>query len=134
MDAARAMNGGEEAERSREVVIRVRDLVVEFGRHRVMKGLDLDVYRGEVLGFVGGSGQGKSVLTRAILGLLHKTSGRIEVFGQDRDRLERKGAASPGAALGRAVSKRRAVLGTDRQAEHSAADARELRSFAAFHG
>ncbi|MFY9658708.1 MAG: ATP-binding cassette domain-containing protein, partial [Methylocystis sp.] len=87
MNAARAMNGGGEAEQSREVVIRVRDLVVAFGRHQVMKGLDLDVYRGEVLGFVGGSGQGKSVLTRAILGLLHKTSGRIEVFGQDRDRL-----------------------------------------------
>ena len=87
MDAARAMNGGNKGESGREVVIRVRDLIIEFGRHRVMKGLDLDVYRGEVLGFVGGSGQGKSVLTRAILGLLPKTSGRIEIFGQDRDRL-----------------------------------------------
>jgi phospholipid/cholesterol/gamma-HCH transport system ATP-binding protein len=87
MNAARAMNGGNGAELERELVIRVRDLVVEFGRHRVMKGLNLDVYRGEVLGFVGGSGQGKSVLTRAILGLLPKASGRIEIFGQDRDRL-----------------------------------------------
>ena len=87
MNAARAMNGGDETAGGREVVIRVRDLIVEFGRHRVMKGLDLDVYRGEVLGFVGGSGQGKSVLTRAILGLLSKTSGRIEIFGQDRDKL-----------------------------------------------
>jgi len=90
MDAARAMNGGNEAESGREVVIRVRNLIVEFGRHRVMKGLDLDVYRGEVLGFVGGSGQGKSVLTRAILGLLPKTSGRIEIFGQDRDSLSER--------------------------------------------
>jgi len=90
MNAARATNGGDEAESGREVVIRVRDLIVEFGRHRVMKGLDLDVYRGEVLGFVGGSGQGKSVLTRAILGLLSKTSGRIEIFGQDRDQLSER--------------------------------------------
>jgi len=72
---------------SREVVIRVRDLVVGFGDRLVMKGLDLDVYRGEVLGFVGGSGQGKSVLTRTILGLVPKREGKIEVFGQDRDTL-----------------------------------------------
>ena len=46
----------------------MRDLVVQFGEHRVMDGLDLDVFRGEVLGFVGGSGQEKSVLMRASLG------------------------------------------------------------------
>ncbi|MBV1702194.1 MAG: ATP-binding cassette domain-containing protein [Hyphomicrobiales bacterium] len=50
-----------------------------------MNGLDLDVRRGEVLGFVGGSGTGKSVLTRTILGLIHKRAGSIEVFGQDFD-------------------------------------------------
>ncbi|ARN83556.1 ABC transporter ATP-binding protein [Methylocystis bryophila] len=84
------MDGGNGAEAGREVVIRVRDLVIEFGRNRVMKGLNLDVYRGEVLGFVGGSGQGKSVLTRAILGLLPKTAGRIEIFGHDRDSLSER--------------------------------------------
>jgi len=47
---------------TKEIVISVRDLVVQFGEHRVMDGLDLDVFRSEVLGFVGGSGQGKSVL------------------------------------------------------------------------
>ena len=54
---------------NRDVIISVRDLVVGFGDKTIVKGLNLDVYRGEVLGFVGGSGQGKSVLTRAILGL-----------------------------------------------------------------
>ncbi|WP_201281593.1 ABC transporter ATP-binding protein [Methylosinus sp. Ce-a6] len=68
-------------------IIRVRDLVVGFGQTLVMRGLDLDVYRGEVLGFVGGSGQGKSVLMRTILGLVEKRSGLIELFGRDRDRL-----------------------------------------------
>ena len=71
-----------------DVVIRVRDLVVGFGDKLVMKDLNLDVYRGEVLGFVGGSGQGKSVLTRAILGLVPKRAGTIEVFGQNRDALD----------------------------------------------
>jgi phospholipid/cholesterol/gamma-HCH transport system ATP-binding protein len=71
----------------REVVIRVRGLKVGFGDHLVMDGLDLDLYRGEVLGFVGASGAGKSVLTRTILGLLHKQAGTIEVFGYDIDKL-----------------------------------------------
>lgn len=69
---------------SREVIISVRDLVVGFGDKLVMNGLNLDVYRGEVLGFVGGSGQGKSVLTRAILGLVPTRSGHINIFGKDR--------------------------------------------------
>jgi len=70
-----------------ERIIAVRDIVVGFGDRLVMNGLSLDVYRGEVLGFVGGSGQGKSVLMRAILGLVPKRSGSIELFGQDRDAL-----------------------------------------------
>jgi phospholipid/cholesterol/gamma-HCH transport system ATP-binding protein len=70
-----------------ETTIRVRDLVVGFGDKLVMQGLDLDVYRGEVLGFVGGSGTGKSVLTRTILGLIRKRSGLIEIFGADVDSL-----------------------------------------------
>jgi phospholipid/cholesterol/gamma-HCH transport system ATP-binding protein len=71
----------------REAIIRVRDLKVGFGDKLVMDGLDLDLYRGEVLGFVGASGAGKSVLTRTILGLLHKQAGTIEVFGYDMDKL-----------------------------------------------
>ena len=71
----------------REAVIRVRGLKVGFGDRLVMDGLDLDLYRGEVLGFVGPSGAGKSVLTRTILGLLHKRAGTIEVFGHDVDKV-----------------------------------------------
>ena len=65
----------------------MRDLKVGFGAQQVMNGLDLDVHKGEVLGFVGGSGMGKSVLMRTILGLIPKHSGTIEVFGSDLDRL-----------------------------------------------
>lgn len=71
-----------------DAVIRVRDLKVAFGEKVIMDGLNLDVMRGEILGFVGGSGQGKSVLTRTILGLVRKQRGTIEVLGQDVDRLE----------------------------------------------
>jgi phospholipid/cholesterol/gamma-HCH transport system ATP-binding protein len=68
-------------------IIRVRDLVVGFRDKTILKGLTLDIRRGEILGFVGPSGQGKSVLTRTILGLVPKRSGTIEVFGRDVDAL-----------------------------------------------
>jgi phospholipid/cholesterol/gamma-HCH transport system ATP-binding protein len=73
--------------KGKEPIIRVRGLNVGFGTKLVLKGLDLDVCPREVTGFVGGSGQGKSVLTRAILGLIPKQAGTIEVFGEDIDRL-----------------------------------------------
>jgi phospholipid/cholesterol/gamma-HCH transport system ATP-binding protein len=71
----------------RDAIIRVRDLVVGFGDRTVLKGLNLDILRGEILGFVGPSGQGKSVLTRTLLGLVPKRAGSIEVFGEDVDAL-----------------------------------------------
>ena len=66
-----------------EAVISVRDLVVGFGGATVLDRVTLDVFRGEILGFVGGSGAGKSVLMRTIIGLLPKREGTIEVFGTD---------------------------------------------------
>jgi phospholipid/cholesterol/gamma-HCH transport system ATP-binding protein len=66
-------------------IIRVRDITVQFGTTRVLDGLNLDVRRGEILGFVGPSGAGKSVLTRTIIGLVPKVAGSIEVFGVDLD-------------------------------------------------
>ena len=66
-----------------ETVISVRDLVVGFGNVTVLDHAALDVFEGEILGFVGGSGAGKSVLMRTIIGLLPKRQGTIEVFGAD---------------------------------------------------
>jgi phospholipid/cholesterol/gamma-HCH transport system ATP-binding protein len=63
--------------------VSIRDLVVAFGDRRVLDHLTLDVRRGEILGFVGGSGSGKSVLLRTIIGLLPKSQGSISVFGTD---------------------------------------------------
>jgi phospholipid/cholesterol/gamma-HCH transport system ATP-binding protein len=67
----------------REVVIEVRGLVNRFGPQVVHDGLDLDIYRGEVLGVVGGSGTGKSVLLRSIVGLIRPAAGTVKVFGTD---------------------------------------------------
>ena len=64
-------------------VISVRNLVVGFGETTVLDHISLDVMRGEIPGFVGGSGAGKSVLMRAIIGLLPRRAGAIEVFGKD---------------------------------------------------
>ena len=64
-------------------IIRVRGLFNRFGAETVHDGLDLDVRRGEVLGIVGGSGSGKSVLLRTIVGLNRPAEGEIEVFGRD---------------------------------------------------
>lgn len=68
--------------------IRVRDLVVGFGDRVVLDHLDLDVHRGEILGFVGGSGSGKSVLLRTIIGLLPKRQGAVEVLSVDPDHVD----------------------------------------------
>lgn len=68
---------------SNDTIIRIRDLRVAFGDHVVLDGADLDVQRGEILGIVGGSGTGKSVTLRCVLGLLHPQGGSIQVFDQD---------------------------------------------------
>jgi phospholipid/cholesterol/gamma-HCH transport system ATP-binding protein len=66
-----------------ETLIEVRDVKVAFGETVVLDGLSLDVHRGEILGFVGASGSGKSVLLRTILGLTPKQAGAISVLGTD---------------------------------------------------
>ena len=66
----------------RELAIRIRGLRTGFGNQIILDGLDLDVHRGEILGVVGGSGTGKSVLLRTIVGLNRPRAGTIEVLGQ----------------------------------------------------
>lgn len=68
---------------TRETIIQVRGLRNAFSTQVVHDHLDLDVYRGEVLGVIGGSGAGKSVLLRSIVGLKHPDAGQIQLFGED---------------------------------------------------
>lgn len=65
-----------------ETVIDVRDVAIALGGNSIHRGLTLSVARGEVVALIGGSGTGKSVLLREIIGLLKPDAGQIELFGQ----------------------------------------------------
>jgi len=69
-----------------DIVLSARDVTVSFGSKTILDKLSLDVRRGEILGFVGASGAGKSVLLRTVLGLNRKQAGTIELFGVDLDK------------------------------------------------
>ena len=82
--AANGINGGNDRQRlDEDVVIRVPGLTAGFDDAAVLENLDLDAYRGEILGVVGASGTGKTVLLRTILGLIPKRAGTIEILGVD---------------------------------------------------
>ncbi|WP_397454100.1 ABC transporter ATP-binding protein [Pseudomonas sp. NA-150] len=74
----------------RDAVIEVRGLCNRFGNQSVHENLDLDLYRGEILAVVGGSGAGKSVLLRSIVGLRRPDEGQVKVLGQDLQSLSEK--------------------------------------------
>lgn len=76
---------------SKEHILQARGVCVAFGKKKILEGLDLDIFRGEILGFVGGSGTGKSVLMRTILGLTPKQAGKIQLFGQPIEELQQQG-------------------------------------------
>lgn len=85
-------------ESNKRPVIKVRGLVNQFGTHVVHENLDLTLERGEILGIVGGSGTGKSVLLRSIVGLKRPNGGTVEVLGttlnelneEQRSQIERR--------------------------------------------
>ena len=68
-----------------KIILSARGISVAFGEHRVLENLDLDVHRGEILGFVGASGTGKSVLMRTMLRLIKRQAGRVQILGKDYD-------------------------------------------------
>ena len=73
-----------------EIVLSAENVTVAFGDNVVLENLSLDVMRGEILGFVGASGAGKSVLLRTVLGLTRKRAGTIKLFGYDLDSVDEK--------------------------------------------
>jgi len=85
------MKQGHDNDPNADVIVSVRGLVNRFGEATIHDGLDLDVRAGEILGVVGGSGTGKSVLMRSIIGLQTPEAGEVHVFGEsmlDRDEAE----------------------------------------------
>ncbi len=71
--------------------IKIRGLTKSFGSKHILRGIDLDVGDGESVVVIGGSGTGKSVLLKCILGILQPDSGSIEIGGQDVTKLSRGG-------------------------------------------
>ncbi len=100
----------------------VRNLVNRFGTQVVHDGVNLDVMPGEVLGIVGGSGSGKSVLLRTMLGLQRPASGQVLIEGRDITQMSEVGTAVRQAALRRDFPARRAVQFADRGGKHPTAD------------
>ena len=72
----------------RDVVLKLRGVRTQFGENVIHDDLDFDVFRGEIVGLVGGSGTGKSVLLRTIIGLNRHTKGSVEMLGVDTATLQ----------------------------------------------
>lgn len=83
-----------------DVVIRVRGLVNQFGSFRVHDELDLDVLRGEIIGVVGGSGTGKSVLMRSVVGLRTPQDGTIDLLGHNMMDVDKEAMGSLNQDIG----------------------------------
>ncbi len=100
------------------IAIQVEALVVGFGDHIVIDGLSLDVREGEILGLVGASGGGKSVLLRTLIGLLPKRSGRIDFPASTDGEAASRGVLFQQGALFSALNARQNVQFPLREAAH----------------
>ena len=67
----------------REILVSLRNITSQIGQNLIHKDLNLDIRQGEILGIIGGSGSGKSVLLHTILGLRKPAAGEIIVFGKN---------------------------------------------------
>jgi len=66
-----------------EPIITIRGLEKSFGTKKVLKGIDLDVYRGQIIGYIGPNGAGKSTTVKIMLGLIEQYTGEVKIFGQN---------------------------------------------------
>ncbi|AWI05315.1 ABC transporter ATP-binding protein [Clostridium drakei] len=66
-----------------EIAITIRDLKMNYGEKQVLRGIDLDVYKGQIVGYIGPNGAGKSTTVKIMLGLLEGYTGHIEILGYD---------------------------------------------------
>lgn len=68
-----------------EIVLTIKDLKMSYGSKEVLKGINLEVYKGEIIGYIGANGAGKSTTIKAILGLINQYTGSIEILGEKID-------------------------------------------------
>lgn len=67
----------------KEKVITIKDLRMSYGDHEVLKGIDLDIYKGQIIGYIGPNGAGKSTTIKIMLGILNGYSGHVNILGND---------------------------------------------------
>lgn len=94
------MKNGKEIHAEAAPVIRIRDLSISFGTHRVLDGFNLDLAKGEDLVVLGKSGSGKSVLIKCIIGLLMPDAGSIEVLGDEVTEMDHRALDQMRARVG----------------------------------
>lgn len=70
-------------ELSNELLITIRNLRINFGEKQVLKGVNLDVYKGQIIGYIGPNGAGKSTTVKIMLGLVTGYTGEVKILGQD---------------------------------------------------
>lgn len=70
-------------ENSNELIIKIRDLKMNFGKKEVLKGINLDIKKGEIIGYIGTNGAGKSTTVKIMLGIISGYTGTVEIFGED---------------------------------------------------
>ena len=66
-----------------EKVIEIKSLKVNYGEKKVLKNINLDVYRGSIIGYIGPNGAGKSTTIKVLLGLNNDYNGEVKIFGKD---------------------------------------------------
>lgn len=86
MNKSSAHTAGSSQSGQEQIMVCLRGITNRFGRQVVHEKLDLDIRKGEILGLIGGSGSGKSVLLRTILGLNRQAEGSVSIMGQDMDK------------------------------------------------
>ncbi|BCN30601.1 ABC transporter ATP-binding protein [Anaeromicropila herbilytica] len=76
----------------REITVEIKDLYMSYGDKDVLKGINLEVHKGEIIGYIGTNGAGKSTTIKIMLGIVEGYTGVVKVFGQDisKDKLEYK--------------------------------------------
>ncbi|GGL49255.1 ABC transporter ATP-binding protein [Sporolactobacillus putidus] len=67
----------------KDIILSMKNLTMNYGNGPVLKGIDLDVYRGQIVGYIGPNGAGKSTTVRIMLGLQQGYSGEVRLFGED---------------------------------------------------
>ncbi|MDU6427363.1 MAG: ABC transporter ATP-binding protein [Clostridium perfringens] len=70
-------------ENSNELIIKIRDLKMNFGTKEVLKGINLDIHKGEIIGYIGTNGAGKSTTVKIMLGIISGYTGTVEIFGEN---------------------------------------------------